>query len=124
MPLPPAILLFAHGSRTPGWEAPFVALCDRLQRARPDRPVALAFLELMQPDLATGIAELAERGATRIIVCPLFLGGGGHVTKDLPALVAAVCASRPGLVVDCLPPLGELPEVLDAIAGALLQRSR
>lgn len=36
MPLPPAILLFAHGSRTPGWEAPFVALRDRLQQAHPD----------------------------------------------------------------------------------------
>lgn len=119
-----AILLFAHGSRTAGWAAPFSEIRDRLRKARPDIAVELAFLEFMQPDLGAGIQRLAAGGADRIVVCPLFLGAGGHVSKDLPLLIAAARERWPGLAIDCTPTLGEAPEVLDAIAASLLQLLR
>jgi len=60
-----------------------------MRRESPGRPVALAFLELMTPNLAAGVAELVEQGCTAVTVVPLFLGAGGHVRCDLPVLLEA-----------------------------------
>ena len=110
------ILLFAHGARADVWATPFRAVRDRIRAARPGVPVELAFLEFMSPDFDGGVDRLCTQGATRLLVCPLFLGSGGHVLRDLPALVDAARARRPGLSIDCSPSLGEDPEMIDAIA--------
>ena len=52
------LILFAHGARDARWREPF----DRLQALVAQRhpgPVALAFLELMSPDLAQAATQLA-----------------------------------------------------------------
>jgi sirohydrochlorin cobaltochelatase len=53
-------------------------------------------------------------------VIPLFLGAGGHVKEDLPKLVAQ--AKRPDLTLTLEKPIGEQPEVIDAIANAISAR--
>ena len=45
-----------------------------------------AHMELAEPSIGTAYAKCAERGATRIIVCPFFLGPGKHWTADIPRL--------------------------------------
>ncbi|HKX95755.1 MAG TPA: CbiX/SirB N-terminal domain-containing protein [Methylibium sp.] len=112
------LLLFAHGARDPNWARPFHAVADCVRTQRPDAEVRLAFLELMSPDLATAGAELAAAGCDAITVVPLFLGAGGHVRKDLPALAAALEAAHPGLHVTLAPAVGEHPQVIAALAAA------
>jgi sirohydrochlorin cobaltochelatase len=112
------LLLFAHGARDPNWARPFHAVADRVRALRPDAEVRLAFLELMSPDLATAGAELAAAGCRTITVVPLFLGAGGHVRKDLPALTAALEAAHPGLHVTLATAVGEHPLVIGALAEA------
>lgn len=116
-----AILLFAHGARAEAWAQPFRAVRERLRAARPDVPVELAFLEFMQPDFDTALAALAAQGATRVLVCPLFLGTGGHVLRDMPALVEAASARWPTLSIECAPGLGEDAEVIEAIGQHCLR---
>ncbi len=48
------MILFGHGARDPRWAEPFERLAAKLRAQRSD-PVALAFLELMTPDLPTAI---------------------------------------------------------------------
>jgi sirohydrochlorin cobaltochelatase len=110
------IVLFAHGSRDAGWAAPFKKILKRLRETLPEAEIRLAYLEIMQPSLDDAIAELVkcEVGAIRIV--PLFLGYGGHIRKDLPALVAA---ANPKVKVTIEPPVGELPSVIDAITAAI-----
>lgn len=115
-----ALLLFAHGARDPRWAAPFEAVAERVRARRPGTTVALAYLELMQPDLATAARELAAAGCTRIELLPMFLGAGGHVRQDLPALVASLQLEHPGLVVQLHRPVGELDTVVDAMAAAAI----
>ncbi len=117
-----AILLFAHGARADDWATPFRAVRDRLRAARPDQAVELAFLEFMSPDFDGGVNLLCTQGATRLLVCPLFLGSGGHVLRELPALIDAARARRPELPIDCGPSLGEDPEMIDAIARFCLRQ--
>jgi sirohydrochlorin cobaltochelatase len=115
-----AIVLVAHGARDPRWAEPFRAVAERLRAAAPGRPVEVAFLELMAPDLASTLGALAALGATRIDIVPLLLGGGSHLREDLPRLVEQVRAAQPGLKMRLHPAIGDNPLVIDAIAAAAL----
>jgi sirohydrochlorin cobaltochelatase len=113
-----ACVLLAHGSRDPAWVAPFERIAARVRAIRPDgADVALAYLEHAQPDLAGALDGVVARGARRVRVVPLFLGVGGHVRKDVPALVEAARARHPGIEVVVTASLGEADAVLDAIGA-------
>ncbi|MCP5270315.1 MAG: CbiX/SirB N-terminal domain-containing protein [Burkholderiaceae bacterium] len=112
------IVLFAHGARDPRWAAPFEAVATRLRERAPGAQVRLAYLELMTPDLPTAGADLAASGCTDVVVLPLFLGAGGHVRKDLPQIIDTLRAAHPAVRWSLQPPVGELPAVIDAMAGA------
>lgn len=116
-----AIVLFAHGARDPRWAAPFEAVAARVRAAAPGLPVALAYLELMAPNLGDAVAALIAAGATRVAVVPLFLGTGGHLRDDLPPLVEEIRARNPGVAIALHPAIGEHAEVVDAMARAALR---
>lgn len=112
-----ALVLFAHGARAASWAAPFERLRDMVQARRPDAVVSLAFLELMAPSLPDEVAQLAAAGVTDITVVPVFLGSGGHVLRDLPALAEKLRATHPGIALEVAGAVGEAPAVLDAMAA-------
>jgi sirohydrochlorin cobaltochelatase len=112
-----ALILFAHGSRDPGWAEPFEGLAIRVRAAAPGHEVRLAFLEIMLPDLAEAAATLVASGASAISVVPIFLGQGGHVRHDLPRMIEELRTRHPGVSIDCALPAGEDERVLDAIAA-------
>ncbi|GMV02267.1 MAG: CbiX/SirB N-terminal domain-containing protein [Burkholderiaceae bacterium] len=111
------LILFAHGARDPAWRAPVDALARRLRASLPRVEVVPAFLESMPPTLADAVATAVDEGATRIAVAPVFWAQGGHLKRDVPALLARICAVHPGLRIDLWPVLGERDAVLDAIAA-------
>jgi sirohydrochlorin cobaltochelatase len=113
------IVLFAHGSRDPEWARPFERISDEVARRLPQVTVCLAYLELMRPTLDEAVAALAAAGAGSIRIVPLFLGQGGHVKEDLPRLAANAAAARPALRLILEPPIGEQPQVIEAIAAAI-----
>lgn len=121
LPVCEGIVLFAHGARDPNWALPFHAVLAQVRERRPDAEVRLAFLELMSPDLASAGEELARSGCTLITVVPLFLGAGGHVRRDLPALASALAQAHPGLQVRVSAAVGEDPVVVSALAEAASQ---
>jgi len=111
------LLLFAHGARDPRWAEPFEDVARRIREQRPGIPVSLAFLELMAPDIASAGAMLAAAGCTSVAVVPLFLGAGGHVRKDIPALLDALRATHPDVTWTLTPAVGELAPVIAAMAA-------
>jgi sirohydrochlorin cobaltochelatase len=113
-----ATLLFAHGARDPQWARPFQAIAAHLRVAQPERPLALAYLELMNPSLDTAVDELVAQGATDITLVPLFLGAGGHVRRDLPTLIETAQARHVGLRLQATCAIGESDDVVRAIALA------
>jgi sirohydrochlorin cobaltochelatase len=114
----PGIVLFAHGARDPNWARPFVEIAERTRALRPDAEVRLAFLELMAPDLAAAADDLARAGCKILTIVPLFLGAGGHVRRDLPALASALAERHPGVQVEVTSAVGEHPVVIAALAEA------
>lgn len=111
-----ALVLFAHGARDPQWRAPFERLLQRTQAQLPAVQVRLAFLEFMQPDLSTAVRELVQQDCDHITLVPIFLGQGGHVRRDVPALIAKLQSDLPHIVIDAAPAVGEDATVLDAMA--------
>ncbi|MBV8034023.1 CbiX/SirB N-terminal domain-containing protein [Roseateles sp.] len=115
------LLLFAHGARDPAWAGPFERVAERLRTARPQTPLALAYLEFMSPGIEEAAEALAATGCTRVHVLPLFLGTGGHVRRDVPPLLDSL-RQRHGDAVEWLlhPPVGEHEAVLQAMCDACL----
>ena len=110
------IVLLGHGSRDPEWSQPLEKIAVSLGKRLPAIPVFLAYLE-HGPSLEEAVTALAAKGALSIRIVPLFLGAGGHVKEDLPRLVSE--AKRPDIRLVLDKPIGEQPEVIEAIAGAI-----
>ena len=115
-----AIILFAHGAREPQWARPFEKIRRAIKARRPGITVELAFLEIMEPALGDCVARLARDGHQRIVIAPLFLAQGGHLKKDLPRLLKDLSVKHPGAAISVLPPIGEVTELLNAIAEWLV----
>ncbi len=112
------LVLFAHGARDARWREPFDRPAGQADRPKlPDTAVRLAFLELMEPSLPVALAELAGAGVAEVTVVPVFFGQGGHIRRDLPALIDQCRAQYPAMRIDCATAVGEAESVLDAIAA-------
>ena len=119
-----AILLFAHGSRDPGWTEPFERLAARVRAERPDARVALAYLEITPPTLEDAAAALVAGGAREVAVVPVFLAPGGHVRRDLPLIVERLRSRHPAARFRVLPTIGEADAVTGAIAAWIATTAR
>ena len=110
------IVLFAHGSREPGWAKPFERIAQQLSAKH---PVQLAYLEQMKPSLDEAVTTLVSRGIKRVRIIPVFLGAGGHVREDLPKLAEAARARHAGVEIVLETTIGERQEITDAIAAVI-----
>ena len=117
-----AILLFAHGAREPEWAQPFESIRERLRAA--GLTVELAFLEIMSPSLAEAAAQLAREGAETVTIVPLFLAQGGHLKRDLPAMVEKIRKKHAKTEFRVTPALGETPEIVAAITDWVQRNAR
>jgi sirohydrochlorin ferrochelatase len=74
-----------------------------------------AHMELCEPSIATAYARCVERGATKVIVTPFFLGPGKHWTGDIPRLTADAARNHPGATYPVTMPLGIDDLILDLL---------
>jgi sirohydrochlorin ferrochelatase len=107
-----ALLVAAHGTRSPEGTATTQAFVAAVARARPDVPVSLGFLDVAAPSLRDA---LHATDARPVIVVPLLLSAGYHVTVDIPAVVAGRADVRVARH------LGPDPAVIAAVADRLAE---
>lgn len=112
-----SIVLFAHGARDPNWALPAQRIAAEVRRLRPDTRVTVAFLEFMEPNLADAVDEAARAGAESIRIVPLFLAQGGHLKRDVPALMDAARQKHPGCRIELVSAVGEDEGVVRAMAA-------
>jgi sirohydrochlorin cobaltochelatase len=111
-----AVVLFGHGARDPEWAGPMRRARELLQAQAPDLVIELAFLEFISPPLPEVIDALVADGVTRITVVPMFLAQGGHLKKDIPALIEAARARHPRCEIRQALAVGEVDSVVAAMA--------
>ena len=95
--MPNGIIIVDHGSRRDESNRMLERIASLFAerfRSRYDI-VEPAHMELAEPSIATAYARCVERGATRVVVCPFFLGPGKHWTQDIPSLTAQAAARFP-----------------------------
>ena len=113
---PSGVILFAHGSRDPLWRLPIDAVADRMRAQQATLPVAVAFLELTEPDLPSTVEELMKQGVAHVRIVPMFLGVGRHAREDLPDLVRGLTQAYPQMSFELLPAIGEHPAMTALMA--------
>jgi sirohydrochlorin ferrochelatase len=119
-----AILIVDHGSRLPEATAQLLELADAVQSRVPERIVAVAHLDVAKPDIADGIAGLAEKGADEIVVHPYFLSSGLHTRKDIPEEVACAAQHYPKIEIRITEPLGGHAALLEAVLDRVNEADR
>jgi sirohydrochlorin ferrochelatase len=119
---PTAILLIAHGSRHAPANDDLHQLAARFAK-RGDYPIVEpCFLELAEPDIATGGATCVARGARRVLMVPYFLSAGVHLNRDLAAARDDLRRRHPDVEFRLGEALGPHP-LLDALVAERIRRA-
>lgn len=106
-----SLILLAHGSKDPKWCKSFEPLVVEGR----DLPLHLAYMDFIEPSLATITQELANDGINMIKVLPLFMSSGGHTDKDIPEQVNKLKLQFPNITFEILPPIGEHSKIVTSM---------
>lgn len=116
-----AILLIDHGSKRDEANNMLACMANLVQAmVGAHAVVGFAHMELAEPDIPSGFAELVGRGATEVIAFPYMLSPGRHATSDIPRMVAEAAAGFPGVTHQMTDAFGvheKLAEVILTRAG-------
>ena len=118
-----AIILFAHGARDPEWANPLRRVREAMLDAMPAQRVEMAFLEFMSPTLPECVTHLAQEGMQRLVVVPMFIAQGGHLKRDVPALLVQLRQEYPTIHFELAPAVGENDAVVHAMANYALAQA-
>jgi sirohydrochlorin cobaltochelatase len=110
------VVLFAHGSRDPLWRLPIDAVAQAMTSQWPSMSVAVAFLELTQPDLPSTVEQMMKQGLSHVRIVPMFLGVGRHAREDLPEIVRGLTDAYPQMRFELVPAIGEHPAMTSLMA--------
>lgn len=108
------LVLLAHGSSDPAWQAPFVAMTQSIATNQP-HPVRLAFMELCSPGLEDIARELPAHESCDVEVLPLFFSAGRHLRRDVPLQIEQLHQSYPWLNIRLHDPVGIHPRMTQAL---------
>jgi sirohydrochlorin ferrochelatase len=106
MPRKRALLIVDHGSRREESNDLLKKIAEMMQDRFGLSIVHYAHMELGRPTIQQGFDACVADGAEEVIVHPYFLGPGGHVTTDIPALVKQAANRHPGIAFRITEPLG------------------
>lgn len=111
------ILAVGHGSRVPAALAEARGFTDALA-GQLGQEVAICFLELADPDLATGLTDAAQRAGRggRVVVLPLFLAAAGHQKNDVAAALHWARAQFPEVHFTMATSLGPHAHLVELVA--------
>jgi sirohydrochlorin cobaltochelatase len=118
------VILLGHGSRDPRWPLPILALQKKLRTDQPQLLCEVAWMEFAEPDLNQALSKIKANypsGPVRVI--PIFISAGGHVSHDLPELVAQSQSQFPEFRLQLETAIGEQEIVLEAMKTQILSFS-
>ena len=80
------VLLVGHGSRLPYGKDVVSQIAD-MYREKEGKLVEVGFMNMSKPSIPEAINILAQKGAEKIIITPVFLAHGVHTTEDIPRIL-------------------------------------
>ncbi|MGW1778087.1 sirohydrochlorin chelatase [Streptomyces sp. NPDC002143] len=118
-PVPPVLVVIAHGSRDPRHAATVHALVRRVRSLRPGLRVETGFLDFNIPSVHGVLESLAAEGVVRdVVALPLLLTRAFHAKADIPAVLRD---APPQLRIRQAEVLGPSPLLLTALERRLYE---
>lgn len=112
---PLGIVVVDHGSRRAESNQALEQFVERFALRSGFDIVEPAHMELAEPSIQTAVKRCADRGATKVVICPFFLLPGKHWTGDLPRLAQEAAAGIPGVQVLVSAPIGGHDLLIDLL---------
>ena len=85
-----AVILLGHGSIREQANTEVRNMWRMVAQQLPNLSVSGSFVEVAEPTLEQEIARLAEAGAKRIVIVPMFLTRGNHLSNGIPKILEAM----------------------------------
>ncbi|MEU8032077.1 sirohydrochlorin chelatase [Streptomyces sp. NPDC049099] len=117
-PVPPVLVVVAHGSRDPRHAATVHALVERVRSLRPGLRVETGFLDFNVPSVQGVLESLAAEGVRDVVALPLLLTRAFHAKADIPAVLRD---APPRLRIRQADVLGPSPLLLTALERRLYE---
>ncbi len=117
------LVIAAHGSRKQTSNIEVERLTQRLAKKMENQfdQVKYAFLQIAEPLLETILNDLAQSGASQVVVFPFFIGSGSHILEDIPNLVKKVGQTYPDITFTLTRHLGAIEAIetviVDEVCG-------
>ena len=117
------VLVLGHGSRREVGEAnqTVVQIAEKLREAMDLQLMEVAFMNEKSglPGLGPAVDRLVERGATHIVVLPVFLAAGMHLRRDIPADIDLARQRYPAMKIVLAEHIGADPRLVTILAERL-----
>ena len=85
-----AVILLGHGSIREQANVEVRNMWKMLAEQLPDLQISGSFVEVAEPTLEQEIGRLAEQGVERIVIVPMFLTRGNHLSNGIPRILEAM----------------------------------
>lgn len=119
-----ALLIVAHGSRSPDTEIDISLLVKGIKDISNDfEMVEHAYLELASPKIIDSIESLISKQAQSITVLPYFLSRGNHVNNDVPNIIKQAQDNHPNIDIQLLSHIGASSEMAEFAVTHILKNS-
>jgi uroporphyrin-III C-methyltransferase len=108
------VLVVGHGSRREEANEDVREAARRIGERGGFPLIAVAFLEIVHPNISEGFAQLVAKGARHITVHPYFLSPGRHTRGDIPVEVREAASQHSDVTYEITEPLAAHRLVIEA----------
>ncbi|MCP3739585.1 sirohydrochlorin chelatase [Rossellomorea sp. BNER] len=117
-----AVLYVCHGSRVMEGCKQAIEFVQKIQK-RVSVPIQeISFLELAMPTIEEGFAQCIKKGATEIVVIPVFLLAASHVKNDIPKKLKLMKTCYPNVQISFGNPFGVHERMIDILLDRIEEK--
>ena len=114
-----AVILLGHGSIREAANVEVRGMWTMLAEQLPDLHISGSFVEVAEPTLEQEISRLAAEGMERIVIVPMFLTRGQHLSNGIPRILDAMREKYSHIQIDLTRHLGVDPLLAEIIKNRL-----
>ena len=114
-----AVILLGHGSIREEANKEVRAMWDMMQAELPELEISGCFVEVAEPTMEQEIDRLAAEGFHRIVIVPMFLTRGQHLSNGIPRILEAMRQKYTQIQIDLTRHLGIDPLLAEIIKNRL-----
>ncbi len=114
-----AVILLGHGSIREAANVEVRGMWQMMMEQLPELNISGSFVEVADPTLESEIDRLVAEGMERIIIVPMFLTRGQHLSNGIPRILEAVREKHRHVQIDLTRHLGVDPLLAEIIKNRL-----